>query len=46
MRSILVDRARARRAEKRGGDRQRVDLDGFEIPSPALDEKIWPLTKR
>ncbi len=31
MRRILVDQARRRDAIKRGGDRQRVDLDGLEV---------------
>lgn len=31
MRQILIDRARARRTARRGGDRERVDLDGLEI---------------
>src|SRR5436190_2755015 len=34
MRRILVDRAREKRALKRGGDVKRVDLDGVEIASP------------
>ena len=34
MRRILVDRARRRRAEKHGGDLQRVDLDAIEIAVP------------
>src|SRR5882672_2367297 len=33
MRRILVDRARAKRADKRGGDRQRVPADGLAAPS-------------
>ncbi len=33
MRRILVDQARRRDAIKRGGDRQRVELDGLEIPA-------------
>src|SRR5262249_8502676 len=50
MRRILVDRARARRRLKRGGDRQRVDLDELELtiegPSDdilALDEALTKL---
>src|ERR1700728_3281248 len=35
MRRILVDRARAKRAEKRGGNRHRVELEAF--PVAALD---------
>jgi RNA polymerase sigma factor (TIGR02999 family) len=32
MRRILVDRARRRRAQKHGGDWQRVDVDAVELP--------------
>src|SRR5678815_3773994 len=34
MRRILVDRARAKQALKRGGNLKRVDLDGIELASP------------
>jgi RNA polymerase sigma-70 factor, ECF subfamily len=39
MRQILVDHARTRRAEKRGGDAERVPFDGMEIAaaSDAVD---------
>jgi RNA polymerase sigma factor (TIGR02999 family) len=39
MRRILVERARRRKSLKRGGDRQRVELDDVEIelPTPAID---------
>jgi RNA polymerase sigma factor (TIGR02999 family) len=37
MRRILVDHARARHADKRGGDRQRVLTDGLAAPSPDAD---------
>ena len=38
MRRILVDNARRRNAEKRGGNRQRVDLsDQVESPQPGVD---------
>jgi RNA polymerase sigma factor (TIGR02999 family) len=37
MRRILVDHARARRAAKRGGGRQRVSADEVEAPQPAAD---------
>ncbi len=37
MRRILVDHARARRAEKRGGDRKRVCADDVEAPERAAD---------
>jgi len=52
MRRILVDRARQKKALKRGGDLVRVDLDAIELPSPmpedellALDEALDRLAK-
>lgn len=38
MRRILVDHARRRRAEKRGGGRERVTLEGDEVASAGLKE--------
>jgi RNA polymerase sigma factor (TIGR02999 family) len=48
MRRILIDRARARRSLKRGGDGRRVALDGVAAPDPderllALDEALTQL---
>jgi RNA polymerase sigma factor (TIGR02999 family) len=43
MRRILVDRARAKQALKRGGDLQRVDLDGAELASPMPDDELLAL---
>ena len=48
MRRILIDRARARRSLKRGGDERRVTLDGVAAPDPddrllALDEALTQL---
>jgi RNA polymerase sigma factor (TIGR02999 family) len=48
MRRILIDRARARRSLKRGGDGHRVTLDGVAAPDPderllALDEALTQL---
>jgi RNA polymerase sigma factor (TIGR02999 family) len=39
MRQILVDQARRKGSLKRGGDQQRVDLDGIELPiePPSVD---------
>lgn len=34
MRRVLLDHARARRSEKRGGDRRRVPLTGVDLPTP------------
>jgi len=53
MRRILIDRARARRAEKRGGGRDRADLDPDQLAAPersadllALDEALTRLAER
>lgn len=48
MRRILIDRARARRSLKRGGDGRRVALEGVLAPDPddrllALDEALTQL---
>jgi RNA polymerase sigma factor (TIGR02999 family) len=48
MRRILIDNARRRDAEKRGGDRQRQPLDNIAAPAPdaellALDEALQRL---
>jgi RNA polymerase sigma factor (TIGR02999 family) len=48
MRRILIDRARARRSLKRGGDGRRVTLDAVAAPDPddrllALDEALTQL---
>jgi RNA polymerase sigma factor (TIGR02999 family) len=48
MRRILIDRARARKSLKRGGDGRRVALDGIAAPDPddrllALDEALTQL---
>ena len=43
MRRILVDRAREKRALKRGGDLKRVDLDAVELPSPMPDDELLAL---
>jgi RNA polymerase sigma factor (TIGR02999 family) len=46
MRRILVDRARQRHSQKRGGDRRRVDLDaaaGLAAPDDAAAEDLLAL---
>jgi RNA polymerase sigma factor (TIGR02999 family) len=43
MRRILVDRAREKKALKRGGNLQRVDIDGVELPSPMPDDELLAL---
>jgi RNA polymerase sigma factor (TIGR02999 family) len=43
MRRILVDRAREKKALKRGGDLKRVDLDGLDLASPMPDDELLAL---
>lgn len=43
MRRILVDRAREKKALKRGGDRERVDLDAVALASPMPDDQLLAL---
>lgn len=43
MRTILIDRARARRAVKRGAGAQKVDLEELNLASPGLEENILAL---
>jgi RNA polymerase sigma factor (TIGR02999 family) len=43
MRRILVDRARQKKAVKRGGDLQRVELEGLELPSRMPDDELLAL---
>ncbi len=43
MRRILVDSARRKQRVKRGGQRQRVDVDELELPSPMPDEELLAL---
>src|SRR6186997_3214785 len=40
MRRILVDRARRRRAQKHGGDLERVDVDAVELPFEGSDNLV------
>jgi RNA polymerase sigma factor (TIGR02999 family) len=43
MRRILVERARARKSGKRGGDRQRLDLDHQDLAAPERSEELLAL---
>jgi RNA polymerase sigma factor (TIGR02999 family) len=43
MRRILVENARRKKRLKRGGDRQRVDLEDVELPAPMPDEELLAL---
>ena len=40
MRRVLIDRARARGREKRGGGRTRVDIEAMDLAAPAGDEEL------
>ena len=40
MRRILIDRARKKRSEKRGGGRHRVSADDLESPSKSTDDLL------
>ena len=40
MRRILIDRARAKAAQKRGGDRQRVEFEELEHPAAKRPERF------
>jgi len=40
MRRILIDRARSRRAARRGGGRECVDIEGMEIAAPGDDDQL------
>jgi len=40
MRRVLVDRVRRKQALKRGGNLERVDIEGLELPSPMPDDEL------
>ena len=40
MRRILIERARRKRSERRGGGYRRVDLEGFDPAAPKADEHL------
>ena len=40
MRRILIDRARRKRALRRGGDQERVDLEELELACPTPDDQL------
>jgi RNA polymerase sigma factor (TIGR02999 family) len=43
MRRILVDQARAKRSEKRGGGRKRLDIDAIDVASTATPDQLLAL---
>jgi RNA polymerase sigma factor (TIGR02999 family) len=40
MRRILIDKARRKRAQRHGGDKQRVDMENVEIAAPGDDDQL------
>ncbi len=40
MRRILIDRAREKRSEKRGGNRKRIDIDALDLVSTASPDQL------
>ena len=40
MRRILIEKARRKRAQRHGGDHQRVDLENIEIAGPGDDDQL------
>src|SRR5439155_23146232 len=43
MRRILIDRAREKRAEKRGGTRKRLDIDAIDLATTAAPDQLLAL---
>jgi RNA polymerase sigma factor (TIGR02999 family) len=43
MRRILVENARLKRAEKRGGDFRQIDIEGVDVEAHERDEKLLSL---
>jgi len=43
MRRILVENARRKKRLKRGGDLERVDMDGLDLPAPMPDDDLLAL---
>ncbi len=43
MRRILVENARRKKRLKRGGNQERVELDGVELPAPMADDELLAL---
>ena len=40
MRRILIDRARRKHTQRHGGSYQRVDLEGFDLAAPLVDDQL------
>jgi RNA polymerase sigma factor (TIGR02999 family) len=43
MRRILIDRARAKRSQRRGGDRKRLDIDAADLATQATPDQLLAL---
>lgn len=43
MRRILIDSARRKHRQKRGGERARLDLDAVDVPAPQADDALLAL---
>jgi RNA polymerase sigma factor (TIGR02999 family) len=43
MRRILIDRAREKRSQKRGGGRQRLDVDAVDLATQAAPDQLLAL---
>jgi RNA polymerase sigma factor (TIGR02999 family) len=43
MRRLLIDQARAKRSEKRGGGRKRLDIDAIDVATTATPEQFLAL---
>ena len=45
MRRILIDNARRKKAARRGGNAQRLDIDDFDIAAPAKEEELLAINE-
>jgi RNA polymerase sigma factor (TIGR02999 family) len=45
MRRILIDRARQKRSEKRGGTRKRLDIDAIDLATTAAPDQLLALNE-
>ncbi len=43
MRRLLIDRAREKRSEKRGGTRKRLDIDALDLATTAAPDQLLAL---
>ena len=45
MRRILIDRARRKKTQRRGGGYQRMDLEGFDLAAPSADNQLLAINE-